>query len=174
MDPLTILSAVASIIGIAHGLGTGITVLRSMANTSIEFCDMLNEMSTLHGLLAQLQAITDNIAETKCLGSVEALSRLQVLELELTDLVASMNDIVAKLLGQNHTSVLFKRRNGKSGISRVGWHLARSQVLGLRTRAKDCRITVTACLALLGFSQQYVAVNNLSLQNRLITENPTT
>ena len=157
MDPLSVLSAVASVVGIAHALGLGIRALRDMANASVEFCDMLNELSTLQSLLSQLRPIIGDADGTKRLGSSpEALDRLQQLELELRGLVREMDEMRVKLGGSQAMPIPFGRKMGKRAVSRTGWHLARSKAIELRDRTRRCRDNLSACLGLLGLSQQQV------------------
>lgn len=154
MDPLSIVSAVASVVSIAQALGLGIRALRNMANASVEFCDMLNELTTLQGLLSQLHAITDDAAGTKLLGSPVTLDRLRQLELELRGLVREMDEMRAELSASQALPLPIGRKGGKCAVSRTKWHLARSKVIELRDRTRRCRDNLSACLGLLGFSQQ--------------------
>ncbi len=161
MDPLSI---IASTIAISQALGFGIKTLQCLGNAPTDFCNMLNELSTLSGLLGQLRTATDSISDSTSPFPADAVDRLELLKVELSQVVNEMKAIETKLVGKVPKPL---NKKGEHKISRTDWQLIRGKIARLRGRAKECRENLVACFGLLGFSQQYVLAPSLSLEHPL-------
>lgn len=152
MDPLSI---IASTIAITQVLGFGIKTLQSLATSNVEFCDMLNELSSLQGWLSQLDALDLSAVQSL---SMDAIRRLENVKSSL-QLLASDLDEVTKAFHSGQTTSLTATGTGstKIKISKLVWQRNRSKVTRLRERAKQCREELVAGLGLLGLSEQCVA-----------------
>ncbi|GAB1309798.1 hypothetical protein MFIFM68171_00008 [Madurella fahalii] len=144
MDPL---SVIASTIAIAQALGFGIKKCKSFANSSVEFCDMLNELSTLQGWLDQLCAL--NVSGNMVPANV--IDSLRTVRTELQLVVDEMNYIATRFLDHDHRKL---DSNEKHKISTLSWQRHRRMVPQLRDRAKRCREELSTCIGLLSLSQQ--------------------
>ncbi|KAK0629239.1 hypothetical protein B0T17DRAFT_181609 [Bombardia bombarda] len=149
MDPL---SAVASIIAITQAvaaIGDGIKTLRSLAQASAEFCDMLNELSSPQALLDHLRSAMDDAVKSKSSLPSEALDRIAKFQVELSQIVNEIhvmaNDLVRKSTGLNKV--------GEQKISGVRWQFRRGRITQLRDKARRCRDSISTCFDILGFSQ---------------------
>lgn len=98
MDPL---SAIASVLSIAQVLGADIKTLRSIANTSSEFNDMLNELTSLQAWMNQLHATVDGMAGSQLCVPGGILARLELIKIELSQIVKAMKDIQIRLMGDS-------------------------------------------------------------------------
>jgi len=146
MDPL---SAIASTIAITQALGFGIKKLQSLANSNAEFCDLLNELSSLQGWLGQLDAL--DLANVKTFPA-SAAARLHDIKTRLEVVVNDLDEIVKRLHGEKNSVATGNGKRVK--VSKLSWQRNRSTVLELRDRARQCREDLVACLELLGLSQQ--------------------
>jgi hypothetical protein len=144
MDPL---SVIASMVAIAQALGFCINKCKSLANSSVEFCDMINELSTMQGWLGQLSAldISGNMVPAKTIES------LHTVRTELQLVVDEMNYIAMRFMDHGRGMLDSKK---KHKISKLSWQQHRAMVLKLKDRAKRCREELSTCISLLGFSQQ--------------------
>lgn len=149
MDPLSI---IASTLAITQALGIGIKKLRSIANTSTEFLDMLNELSTLQGLLSQLEAAEESLGDSQLPATVltSAANQLETVRIELAQIVKALTAMTSKLLDRAPRPF---RESGEGKLSIVQWQRVRGKVLQLRNQARQCRDNLSACLGLLGLSQ---------------------
>jgi hypothetical protein len=156
MDPL---SAIASVIAISQALGISIRALRSLANVSAEFSDLVHELSTLQASMVQLSALVNMMADPHLCLPGELISRIGIIHCELSQIVDAIEDVTARLLrtstnsaGHNHHVSLNKKR--EPNVSAISWYQERSKVTKLRDRAKRCREELSVCLGLLGFAEQ--------------------
>lgn len=152
MDPLSI---TASTLALAQVLALGIKRLQRIANSSLEFCDMVNDLSTLRGLLELLQATMKNhdsisTDNQPLVISADTVRSLEAIRVELELVVSGMNDIESRLSGAGGTRDQTKRRK----VSKLAWQRNRKNVLRLRERSRRCREELSACIGLLGFSQR--------------------
>lgn len=99
MDPLSI---IASTIAITQALGFGIKTLQSLANSNVELCDMLNELSSLQKWLSQLDALDLSAVQSL---SMDAIRRLENVKSSL-QLLASDLDEVTKAFHSGQTTSL--------------------------------------------------------------------
>ncbi|KAK3391138.1 hypothetical protein B0H63DRAFT_132580 [Podospora didyma] len=150
MDPL---SVIASVVAISQALGASIKTLQGFANASLEFCDMLNEISTLQGWLSQLSSALDGIDQSQMQVSAEAVDRLETLRSELNDVFIDLNDLASRL-SRSHKLLTMKMGGHTPKISKIEWQLTRGKVVKLRDRAQRCRENLSICLELLELSQQ--------------------
>ncbi|KAK1831294.1 hypothetical protein QBC39DRAFT_351566, partial [Podospora conica] len=149
MDPLSI---IASTIAITQALGFGIKTLQSIANSNVEFCDMLKELSSLRDWLNQLDTLDLSAVQTLSQDAISRLdnvrSSLQLLAGDLDEITKGFHCRTTSLTATENTS------NTKTKISKIAWHRNRNTVLRLQERAKQCREELVAGLGLLGLSEQ--------------------
>jgi len=150
MDPL---SVIASALSIGQVLGTGIKTLRSIANTSSEFNDMLDELASLQAWMNQLRDTVDGMAGSRLSVPGDILPRLERVKLELSQIVNATKDIQTRLMGNGGQKQLNKK--GEPKVSLINWQRSRGKFVKLKERAKRCREDMSACLDLVGLSQQY-------------------
>ncbi|KAM7194421.1 Ankyrin repeat-containing domain protein [Naviculisporaceae sp. PSN 640] len=150
MDPL---SVVASVIAISQAFGVGVNALKALTNTSSEFSDMLSELSGLQAWLDQLRLATESLATTEFQISGNLLERLELAKVELSQIVNEMGDIRRKLIKHGKDKMDWNR-NGEARVSVITWQRMRGRVQKLRDRAKRCRDELSACLNVVGLSQQ--------------------
>lgn len=141
MDPLSI---IASTIAITQALGFGIKTLQSLANSNVEFCDLLNDALDL----SAVQSL-----------SRDAIRRLENVKSSLQVLAGDLDEIIRGFHCGQKASVaaMNDKSNIKIKISKLAWQRNRSTVIRLRERAKQCREELVAGLGLLGLSEQCVA-----------------
>lgn len=153
MDPLSI---IASTIAITQALGFGIKTLQSLANSNVEFCDLLNELSSLQEWLSQLDALDLSAVQSL---SMDAIRRLENVKSSLQVLAGDLDEIIRGFHCGQKASVaaMNDKSNIKIKISKLAWQRNRSTVIRLRERAKQCREELVAGLGLLGLSEQCVA-----------------
>lgn len=153
MDPLSI---IASTIAITQALGFGIKTLQSLANSNAEFCDMLEELSSLREWLTQLDVLDLSAVQS---FSLDAIRRLDNVRSNLQLVTCDLDEIISGFHCGQTTSLTATRDKStiKIKISKLAWHRNRNTVLRLRERAKQCREELVAGLGLLGLSEQCVA-----------------
>jgi hypothetical protein len=149
MDPL---SAIASVIAVSQALGIGVKALRSLANASAEFGDMLNELSTLQACITQLCSVVKTMTDPQLCLPGEVITRLETIQRELSHIVGATEDIGVRLLRGKHPMTLDKKGDPK--VSAISWQRERSTAVKLRDRAKRCREDLSVCLGLLGVTEQ--------------------
>jgi len=152
MDPLSI---IASTIAITQVLGFSIKTLQSLANTNVEFSDMLNELSSLQEWLSQLDILDLSAVQS---FSLDAIRRLENVRSNLQLLAGDLDEIIKGFHRGQTTSLTAtgNNNNTKIKISKLAWQRNRGTVLRLRERAKQCREELVAGLGLLGLSEQCV------------------
>ncbi|KAK0750894.1 hypothetical protein B0T18DRAFT_58311 [Schizothecium vesticola] len=150
MDPLSI---IASTIAITQALSFGIKTLQSLANSNAEFCDMLNELSSLREWLSQLDVLDLSAVQS---FSLDAIRRLENVRSNLQLLAGDLDEIIKGFHYGRTTSLTTTGNisNTKIKISKLAWQRNRNAVLRLRERAKQCREELVAGLGLLGLSEQ--------------------
>lgn len=87
--------------------------------------------------------------------SADALNQLQAHKLELRNVVADMDELATKLLGLRPRPFLDGKGKCEK-MSTVNWQLVRGKVQRLRDRARVCPHGLSACIGLLGRTQQWV------------------
>ncbi|KAK5652344.1 hypothetical protein OQA88_10536 [Cercophora sp. LCS_1] len=153
MDPITVLGAIASVVSVSNALGFGIKTLRSLANASEEFRDMLNELSNLQTLVEHLRATADNMADPRLAVPNDFVCQIRTIESELNEIVGSLLEIQVKLQ-RNRKQALVKGAK-EPGVSAISWQRVRGKVRMIRDRGKRCQDSLNICLGLLGIFQQY-------------------
>ena len=142
MDPL---SAIASVLSVAHVLGTSINTLRGIANSSVEYYDMLNELLTLQAWMSQVHAAINGAAGSGLSFSTDVLPGLDLIRVELGTIIRAVDNV--------------RRRMAPSRFRApdLGLQRTRNMILQLRDRARRCREDLSGLLDLVGFPHQWVS-----------------
>ncbi|KAL8372969.1 hypothetical protein RB599_000267 [Gaeumannomyces hyphopodioides] len=160
MDPLSIATAVVTFVEVAGSVGKGIKLLRSVARSDVEFCDLLNELEILHSFMEQVVQTVSDLSRSGTGASATSLQRLERLHLELSR-TADELDVLA---GDLDTA----SRPNKKGVKKVPviqWQRHKSRALALRAQCRRSREDIRAFLDVLGPSLN--AVNHARMMIKI-------
>lgn len=150
MEPV---GAIASVIAISQALGFGINKLRSLANASKEFREMLDELSALLTLVQHLHATVDEMADPQLMATADFISWLQLIEFELGQIVSDLQEVERKMkIGRQEKQQM---KGNEPTVAALRWQRVRRRVSFIRDHARRCKEGLSMCLGLLGISQQY-------------------
>lgn len=150
MDPLSVAASAIAFAQAVGAIGAGINTLKSLQNMSAEFCDMLNELSSLQALLHQLRGTMEAAAEPGFLLPQRAVEPVTKIQQELSQIVNEI-DAISRDIARTSNGL---NKKGQQKISVLRWQPRRQRLVDLREKARRCRDNLSACIDLLGFSHQ--------------------
>ncbi|KAI0438160.1 ankyrin [Xylaria telfairii] len=175
MDPLSVTASVIALVQAAVGISKGVRFLRSFGQIPFEFGKLLNELSTLHAVIGQvetalrdwedLRPTTSNATRFK---SVDARKVLPLKD-ELVQVISELDNLCDRLK-------VPKKQGEKSGcdepksVSKLRWQKEKGNIVRLRNKARRSRELLTLSFSAFGSSQaqQHTKVT-LDIQEMLCT-----
>lgn len=152
MDPLSVAASAIAFLQAAKAIGQGVKFIKSLKAAPAEFCDVLNELSTLHALVIQLERILrlhDGATLIEQNGEPDSVVFMGQLTKSLASTTNSLESLVQKLRNSSRRSY----DDNEHYIPRLRWHLEREAILRLRDDARQTREYITTLIASLHLTQ---------------------
>jgi hypothetical protein len=149
MDPLSIVAGAIALAQAAAGIAKVAQVLRGFSKARVEFCDLLNEIATLQGILNDIEnALVDMSRQGNKYIPLPVNPEPTSMRLVLQDLSRTTSELdrLAERLVQGS-----KGRDGARlhRISRLQWQREKLDVVRLREKARHTRESLTLCFGAL-------------------------
>lgn len=144
MDPLSIATAVVTFVEVAASVGRGIRLLRSVARSNAEFCDLVAELDILHAFMEQLAQTVSDLSQSGTGASAPSLQRLEYLHLELSRTAEQLDDLAGDLAAASKPN-----KKGEKRVPIIQWQRHKSKVSTLRAQCRHSRDDVCAFLRVL-------------------------
>ncbi|KAK3682980.1 hypothetical protein B0T22DRAFT_297853 [Podospora appendiculata] len=84
MDPLSIAASAIAIAQAVQAIGSGVHMLQSIARAPAAFSAMLNELSSLQGVLHQLRNAMEDITDPESHIPADAIERISRLHFDMS------------------------------------------------------------------------------------------
>ncbi|KAK4452177.1 ankyrin repeat-containing domain protein [Podospora aff. communis PSN243] len=153
MDPLSIVAGAIALAQAAAGMAKAAQLLRGFSKARVEFCDLLNEIATLQGIINDIEnALIDmSRKDDKYISppiNLESTSMRLVLQ-DLNQTTSELEALAERLVEGS------KGRDGARlhRISRLQWQREKLDVVRLREKVRHTRESLTLCFGALHASQ---------------------
>ncbi|KAJ8131963.1 hypothetical protein O1611_g1658 [Lasiodiplodia mahajangana] len=175
MDPLSATASIIALVQAAVAVSKGVRFLRSFGQIPFEFTELLNELSTLHAVIEQVEAALrewETLRPTASYStSSQSVDSSKVLSLKdnLAQVVKELDDLCRRLEAPRK-----KRRkhehDEQNPVSKLRWQKEKSNIERLRYKAQYSRDLLSLCFSAFSSSQaqQHVKVT-LDMQQMLYT-----
>ncbi|KAI0118337.1 ankyrin [Nemania sp. FL0031] len=175
MDPLSATASIIALVQAAVAVSKGVRFLRSFGQIPSEFTDLLNELSTLHAVIEQVEVALREWETlrptTSYSASLQSVDSSKVLSLK-----DNLAQVVEELDALCHRLEAPRKRGKKQGhderpaVSKLRWQKERSNIARLRYKAQSSRELLSLCFSAFSSSQaqQHVKVT-LDMQQMLFT-----
>lgn len=151
MDPVSLVAGGIAFTQAAVAIGKGIAILRSMANASLEFCDLINEFETLRVVIESNRRVIEDIYNDAALQRYRP--DLDRICLPLSQNVNQFEASAAKLLRSKDGL----NKLGQKKISKRSWHTARRELYTLRDQCRKNQQELAAVMNADSLAQMQVA-----------------
>jgi len=149
MDPLSIAAGAIAITQAASMVALGIRTLRSLANGPTEFAELLEDLTSLEGVLELTRA---SIEALQTLGSqlpARSVAALQTLHRELRHCTDKIEQLAQRLLAGSKGV----DKKGQPRVSRTRWLREKDTVADLRARVQRLHLGLSTCFAAVNTAQ---------------------
>ncbi|KAI0381181.1 ankyrin [Hypomontagnella monticulosa] len=154
MDPLSVTASVIALIQAAVGIAKGVEFIRSLGEIPAEFCDLLNELSTLQAVAAQIETTLKGYENQRLTnGSAIILPNLDTsiltsLQNDLAQITTDLEALCNRLKKSGK-----EKSTGQEQVSKRKWHKERSNIARLREKVRATRQYLNLCFAAFTSSQ---------------------
>lgn len=152
MDPLSIAASVIALTQASGAIGKSLAFLHSLCHIPDDFCNLVNEVSTLQAVLEQVKDALKQCdhGEPK-MPSILALelNTMKALKDDLNEAVGGLDALCSRL---DATSKSLDEA-GRTRISKRMWLREKSNIAKIRTRTNTAREHLTLCFGALISSQ---------------------
>lgn len=170
MDPLSITASIITLVQATVRIAKGVQFIRSLGQIPAEFCDLLNELSTLQAVASQAETALRDYETQQSLDRSSASfatldsSVLTALQGDLAQITTDLEVLCDELKKKNEKA----KSIGQEQISTRKWLKGRKNILKLREKARDTRQNLSLCFAAFTSSQVSRQVKlSLSIQEVL-------
>lgn len=155
MDPLSVVASVIALSQASGTIGKGVIFLHSLRHIPAEFCDVVNQLTTLQVVLQQVTTALEGYEDDKSDASKPAtdLSGMLVLENDLKQTTGELEALCERLRATDKRPT----QDGKLHISKSKWIREKRNMEKIRTKAIAARDNLTLCFGALISSQALVA-----------------
>ncbi|KAI0386012.1 ankyrin [Hypomontagnella monticulosa] len=157
MDPLSITASVVALAQAMTGIAKGVRFLRSLGQTSFEFNDFVNELSTLQAVTEQvsmaLRPIQDQLQD-KSITSFSGLdpSLLAALRDDLAQIILDLGSLCERLRLPEKKK---EKADNRGRISKLKWQKEKENIAKLKEKVRGTRQNLNLCFSALAASQSY-------------------
>ncbi|KAL8339009.1 hypothetical protein RB598_007363 [Gaeumannomyces tritici] len=160
MDPLSIATAVVTFVEVAGSVGKGIRLLRSVARSDVEFCDLVNELEMLHSFMEQVVQTASDLSKSGTGAPATSLQRLEQLLFELSRTAEQLDVLAEDLMAASRPN-----KKGTKKVPVIQWQRHKGRALALRAQCRRSREDICAFLGILEPSLN--AVNHARMMIRI-------
>ncbi|RWA10971.1 hypothetical protein EKO27_g4114 [Xylaria grammica] len=175
MDPLSATASIIALVQAAVGISKGVRFLRSLGQIPLEFSDLLNELSTLHAVIEQVEAalreweaLRTTTGHSANFRSVDP-SKVLSLTGDLAQVIKELDSLCDRLKAS-------KKRGEKQGyhekksVSKLRWQKEKGNIERLWHKARNSRELLSLCFSAFSSSQaQRHAKVTLDIQEVICT-----
>ncbi|KAL8339732.1 hypothetical protein RB601_006035 [Gaeumannomyces tritici] len=160
MEPLSIATAVVTFVEVAGSVGKGIRLLRSVARSDVEFCDLVNELEMLHSFMEQVVQTASDLSKSETGAPATSLQRLEQLLFELSRTAEQLDVLAEDLMAASRPN-----KKGAKKVPVIQWQRHKGRALALRAQCRRSREDICAFLGILEPSLN--AVNHARMMIRI-------
>ena len=152
MDGLSVAASIIALVQAAGAIGKGIKFLHGLKNIPNEFCDAINQLTTLQAVLGQVESALKEYDDENSRTPMPDmnLTGIRMIKKELHELVESLDSLCSRL------QTTGKMKDGKLQISRTMWLRQKSIFEAIRDRALNARENLTFHFGALASTQALV------------------
>ncbi|KAK2007762.1 ankyrin [Colletotrichum eremochloae] len=169
MDPLSISASVIALVQASLAVGKGVKLLASLRHAPAEFCDLVNELTTLQAVIEQvkspLEELKDEQASNRTLSALDT-SATSALKRDLEIIAAELGALCERLTATDKAD----ERNRPNRVSKGKWIREQNSIAKLRSRAHATRNSLTLSFGALLSSQSLRQGRVIVDVHRLIQE----
>ncbi|KAI0413455.1 ankyrin [Xylaria grammica] len=158
MDPLSATASIIALVQAAVGISKGVRFLRSLGQIPLEFSDLLNELSTLHAVIEQVEAALREWEALRTTMGHSANFR-SVDSSKVLSLAGDLAQVIKELDTLCDRPKAPKKQGEKQGyhekkpVSKLRWQKEKGNIEILRHKARNSRELLSLCFSAFNSSQ---------------------
>ncbi|KAM7197236.1 Ankyrin repeat-containing domain protein [Rhypophila sp. PSN 637] len=149
VDPLSVAASVIALVQAGTGIAKAAKVLRGFTKARAEFCDFLNEITTLQAVVHDVQSSLSNLPQQKSQLPIAESTSLSRIVAELQDTTKALSELSDKLLAGSKG----RGKDGLHRISKLQWQRSKAEIARLRDNTRSARESLSICFSTLQVAQ---------------------
>ncbi|KAK2059223.1 hypothetical protein LY76DRAFT_592501 [Colletotrichum caudatum] len=153
MDPLSISASVIALVQASLAVGKGVKLLASLRHAPAEFCDLVNELTTLQAVIEQVKNPLEELKGEQASNDIlpdPDTSATWVLKCDLEIIAEELGALCKRLTSTDKAD----EKDRPNRVSKGKWIREQNSIAKLRSRAHATRNSLTLSFAALLSSQR--------------------